>query len=141
MDFGTFEDELAIKSYIISLLVKQATADGEFSYMEKEYLDYASEALKLDHSDVLSIVKAPDSFAISPPPDEDKRVTILYYLLFMMRADQVIDPKEEELCHKLGFQLGFRPDMVRQLVDVMKQYLMDDIPPQAMLDKIRPFLN
>lgn len=141
MEFGTFEEELAMKSYIISLLVKQATADGKIASQEKGYLNYASKALKLEEDEVKQIIQAPDSFNISPPPNEDKRLTILYYLLFMMRADKNIDVKEEQLCFNIGFQMGFRQEMVSNLIGVMKEYLVEDIPPQAMLNKIKPYLN
>lgn len=141
MEFGTFEEELAMKSYIISLLVKQATSDGKIATEEKGYLNYASKALNLEEDEVKQIIQAPDSFNISPPPDEDKRLTILYYLLFMMRADKNIDVKEEQLCFNIGFQMGFRQEMVSNLIGVMKEYLVEDIPPQAMLNKIKPYLN
>lgn len=141
MDFGTFEEELAMKSYIVSLLVKQAIADEKITYEEKSYLNYAAKSLHLEESEIQHIIKSPDSFNISPPPDEDKRLTILYYLLFMMRADSNVDIKEEELCFKIGFQMGFREEMVADLVNVMKEYLVEEIPPQAMLDKIKPYLN
>ena len=141
MEFGTFEEELAMKSYIISLLVKQATADGKIASQEKGYLNYPSKALKLEEDEVKQIIQAPDSFNISPPPNEDKRLTILYYLLFMMRADKNIDVKEEQLCFNIGFQMGFRQEMVSNLIGVMKEYLVEDIPPQAMLNKIKPYLN
>ena len=141
MDFGTFEEELAMKSYIVSLLVKQATADGDIAPEETSYLLYASNKLGLEKSEIKEIVKTPDSFNISPPPDEDKRLTILYYLLFMMRADKTVDPEEEKLCYHIGFQIGFRQDMIDDLIGVMKQYLEENIPPLAMLDKIKPYLN
>lgn len=141
MDFGTFEEELAMKSYIVALLTKQAVADGAIAEAEKKYLHYAAATLQLQDDDLSEIIKAPESFYISPPPDEDKRITILYYLLFMMKADNHIDEKEEQLCYKIGFQMGFRQEMVTNLIGVMKQYLLDQIPPEAMIEKIKPYLN
>jgi len=141
MDFGTFEEELAMRSYIVALLAKQASADGDIANAETSYLLYASKTLGLDKAEIRPIIENPNNFNISPPPDEDKRLTILYYLLFMMRADKFIDTKEEELCYKVGFQMGFRQDMITELIGVMKKYLIDEIPPNAMLDKIKPFLN
>lgn len=141
MDFGTYEEELAMKSYIVSLLVKQATVDGDIADAETSYLLYASKTLGLDKSEIKPIVQTPDSYNISPPPDEEKRLTILYYLLFMMRADEVIDAKEEKLCYNIGFQMGFRQEMVSDLIRVMKKYLIEKIPPSAMLDKIKIYLN
>ena len=141
MNFGTFEEELAMKSYIISILVKQASADGSIADAETSYLLYVSETLGLDKSEIKPIIEMPDSYRISPPPDEDKRLTILYYMLFMMKADKTIDAKEEKLCYNIGFQMGFRQDMVTELIEVMKEYLDKQIPPSVMLDKVKPYLN
>lgn len=59
----------------------------------------------------------------------------------MMRADGTVDSKEEELCYKVGFQMGFRQDMIGDLIGVMKKYLIEKMPALAMLDKVKPFLN
>ena len=141
MDFGSQEEELAMKRYIISLLVKQAQSDGEFSNIEKKYLVYAARSLRLSDAEVAAIRHTPDDYGIAPPPDEGKRMTILYYLLFMMRADQKVNPEEEVLCYQVGFQMGFRQEMISDLIHMMKQYLMEDIPPDGMLEKIKPYLN
>ena len=141
MDFGSNEEKMAMKQYIVSLLIKQAIADNDFSNIEKKYLAYASRKLGLDNTQIAAIRQDPDAFTIAPPPDESMRMTIMYYLLFMMRADGQVEQEEEVLCHKVGFQLGFRQEMVTNLIGLMKEYLRDDIPPNGMLEKIKPYLN
>ena len=141
MDFGSRQDETKMKCYIISLLVQQAESDGAFTNTEKKYLAFAARSLKLSDTEVAAVRHAPENFVIAPPPDEGQRMTILYYLLFMIRADQKVAPEEEALCHRLGFQLGFREEMVSNLITLMKQYLVEDIPPNSMLERIKPFLN
>ena len=141
MDFGSDENVMAYKKYIISLLVKQANSDEHFSVIEKKYLKYAGEQMGMSDREIAKIRLNPDAFEIAPPPDESQRVTILYYTLFMMRADQKISKAEEELCYGVGLRLGFRHEMVSNLIDVMKQYLDQQLPPDAMLNKIKPFLN
>ena len=141
MTFGSPQEELAMKSYIISLLVKQAESDGEFNNIEKKYLAYAAKSLKLSDREVAAIRHAPEDYIIAPPPDESQRMTILYFLLFMMRADQKVNPAEEILCYKVGFQMGFREEMISNLIQLMKHYLIEDVPPDSMLERIKPFLN
>lgn len=141
MNFGTYDEQLAMKRYIISLLVKQALSDDDFSIIEKKYLIYAARSLQLSDAEVAAIRKSPDSFDITPPPDESQRMTIFYYLLFMMRADQKITEEEEQLCYQIGFKLGFRQDFVSNLIKLMKDYLVEDLPPNAMLERIKPYLN
>ena len=141
MNFGSEDNLIALRKYIISLLVIQAKSDNDFSLVEKKYLKYAGDQLQLNNTEIAAIRKNPDQFAIAPPPDESQRVTILYYLLFMMRADQKISAEEEQICYKVGLRLGFRDEMVKGLVNVMKEYLNKQLPPDAMLNKIKPFLN
>ena len=141
MNFGTDEDELAIKKYIISLLVKQALTDGKFSLVEKKYLNHAGESFALSDNEIAAIRLNPESYNISPPPNELVRIKILYHLLFMMRADQNISIVEEQLCYKIGLRLGFREDMVTDLIQVMKKYLNQKLPPDAMIEKVKVFLN
>lgn len=141
MKFGSEQELTSYKKYIISLLVKQAQSDDDFSIVEKKYLKYAGSQMNLSDKDLAAIRLNPDAFIIAPPHDEAKRVTILYYLLFMMRADQKITAEEERLCFKIGLRLGFREEMVRNLIDVMKEYLHQQIPPESMLNKIKPYLN
>ena len=141
MNFGSKEEEMKMKCYIVSLIIKQAISDGEFTVLEKKYLIYAARMLHLSDSDIAKVRINPEKFTISPPPDESKRMTILYYLLFMMRADQKVTPEEEVLCYKIGFQMGFREEMIADLITLMKQYIIKDIPPDGMLEKIKPYLN
>lgn len=141
MDFGSPEDELALKQYIISLIVQEAQADEDFTTREKQYLAYAAKKLELTDSQVAAIRLNPQVYEIAPPHDEQRRMTILYYLLFMMRADGSISAQEENLVHQIGFRLGFRTEMVTDLIVVMRDCLDKEIPPNAMLERIKPFLN
>lgn len=141
MDFGSSQHQKDIKKYIVSLLIKQAQIDGSFSSKEKQYLEYAGQSLQLDDHELAEIQADPNAFEISPPPDEQDRVKILYYLLFMMRIDHTITAKEEELCHRVGLRLGFRKGMIDNLIALMKEYLSDRLPPNAMIERIKPYLN
>ena len=141
MNFGTYDEQQAMKRYIIALLVKQALSDDDFSNFEKKYLAFAARSLRLNDSETAAVRQNPDAFEISPPPDESKRMTIFYYLLFMMRADRKITQEEEQLCYQVGFRLGFRQAMITNLIKLMKDYLGEELPPNAMLERIKPFLN
>ena len=141
MHFGSKEEETAIKYYIISLLVKQAQSEGNFNNIEKKYLAYVTRSLRLSDAEVAAVRHTPDDFDIISPSDEGQRATILYYLLFMMKADQKINEEEEKLCYEVGFRMGFRQEMITNLIHLMQQYLTEDIPPDGMIEKIKPYLN
>jgi hypothetical protein len=141
MDFGTPAYELALKRYIISMIVLEAQADMNFSVREKKYLAYAATTLGLSETEVAKIRLNPTAYEIAPPPNEQDRMKVLYYLLFMMWSDNNISKEEETMCHHIGFRLGFRRELISDLINVLRECLHKDIPPNAMLERIKPYLN
>ena len=59
----------------------------------------------------------------------------------MMRVDGQIKAREEKLIHEAGFRLGFNELLITDLIRVMKTYLKKDVPPEAMLEHIRKYMN
>lgn len=141
MDMGIFEEEMALKGFIVAVLVRQAMEDGKIGVAEKSYLSYALKTLQLEQNDIKAIIESPLDYSVHPPLEEDKRMIILYHLLFMLKTKKTIDFRKEELCYNIGFELGFRHEMIRDLICVIKEYKMNDLPPLALLDKIKPYLN
>lgn len=141
MNFRIFEEEMALKGYIVAVLVRQAMEDGQIGASEKGYLSYALKTLKLEQKDIKSIIASPMDYSLHPPLEEDKRMTILYHLLFMLKTNRTIDFRKEELCYNIGFELGFRHEMIRELISVVKEYKTKEMPAMALLDKIKPYLN
>ncbi len=141
MNFGSPEHEHRLKQFIISMIVQEAQADQDFSIIEKKYLSYAAKALGLSEAEVAAIRLNPASYEMAPPPNEQERMNVLYYLLFMMRADGQVKKEEEEMCHHIGFRLGFRPEMISDLINVMRSCLDKEIPPNAMVESVKAYLN
>lgn len=141
MNYRIFEEEKAIKGYLVSLLVRQAMIDGKIGIGERSYLVHALKTIKIDAKDIQLIVQSPMNYSIDPPVEENKRMTILYHLLFMMKANWSLDFKKEELCYNVGFELGFRHEMIRDLISVIQEFKKTEIPAMAMLDRIKPYLN
>lgn len=141
MDFGTPDHELALKRYIIAMLVQEAQADHHFSTAEKRYLSFAAKNLGISEAEVATIRLNPERYEIAPPPNEQERMNVLYFLMFMLRSDQQVSKEEEIMCHHIGFRLGFRREMISDLINVMRDCLNKDIPSNAMMDRIRTYLN
>ena len=141
MEFGTPDHELTLKNYIISLIVQEAQADQSFFNIEKNYLVYAIKILGLSEKEVEAVRLNPAHYVMSPPPSEQVRMNVLYFLLFMMKADGQIKKEEEAICHHIGFRLGFRREMISDLISVMQDCLYKEIPPDAMVGRIRAYLN
>lgn len=141
MDFGGPQQEQQYKQFIIALLGRQANVDGNIAKNELAFILGVAESMGLTYEDIEPILQNPQAYEMDPPAEERLRMQVLYYLLFMMRADGDISAKEEEMCYEVGFKLGFRMEMVQNLIGLMRQFLRRKLPPDAMLEEIKPFLN
>lgn len=139
--FEKYENDIKQRKSIIALLYQMANSDNHVSALERRYLNEVAESIGLDIFAVKEVLENPSNYHLESPPDEGERMTILYYLLFMMRVDGKIEPQEEKLVYEAGFRLGFNELLTKDLIQVMKKYLTEDIPPEAMLEQIRKYLN
>ena len=139
-----FKDYKEIKDRnmaIIAMLVKMAEADNDLDLAEQEFILDVAYQIGLNGDEIEEIFTSPNKFVLKPPRNEEDRMTILYYLLFMMRIDGKIMPKEEEMCYKAGLRLGFHHALVTDLIKVMKKYLHRELPEDALLNEIKKYLN
>ena len=139
LDIFSTPDEL--KRAIIALLVKVSASDGENHLNEVAYTMKVAHMLGLSSDDVRDIASDPHKFKLEPPSDEQSRMTILYYLLFLMEADGIVSPEEEQVVKDFGFKLGFRTELTHDLILLIKKYTDTNLPPKEMLGKIKAYLN
>ena len=125
------------KHALVKLLLMTAKSDGDFDHREKRFILHVLKLLGLTSDDL----KDPQDIDNVYPESEQMRMTILYYLLFLIRSDRTINHAETDFVKKMGLQLGFNTKMVDKMVDVMKKYLDEDLPKEALLDSIKPYLN
>ena len=129
------------KKAILAMLIQMAGADEKLHDNEKQFIGDVAAQIDIFPGELEEIYSDSGSYILIPPRSEEDRMTILYYLLFTMRADGQIQRKEEELCFKAGLRLGFNHQLVSDLIAVMKAYLKKDIPPNALIDKVKKYLN
>jgi len=129
------------KLEVVAMLIDMAGVDNKIESSESQYIAGVASQMGLKMDDITDVVKDPKSYVFKSPPDERERMTILYYLLFLTRADGVITEGEENLCYKAGLKLGFNHNLVSDLIAVMRTYITDDVPPGLMLEKVRKYLN
>lgn len=126
---------------ILAHLIRMIGADGEIQRVERKFVLNVGKQLKVSPAELDEIEANLDDYEISPPPDEQERMTILYYLLFAMAVDGVIHEEEEKLCYDFGLKLGFRETMTRDMINVMKQFLNKKLPEGALLTEIKKYMN
>jgi hypothetical protein len=103
-------------------------------------LDVATH-LRLTPSDIEEVKEAPEKFHFKPPTLEMERMNILYYILFAMAVDGKIEIEEERFAYKTSLRLGFNERMTSDLILVMKRYLNQIMPQDALLEEVKKYMN
>ena len=133
-------DEHTRKS-ILALLIQLSKVDKSADANELAYITRVAWQLGLQESDIHDISNDLNSYEVTPPTQEKERMTILYYLLFFMNTDGAITIEEEKLVKEFGFRLGFRTNLTRDLIQVIKDHAHTKVPPGKMLEAIKKYLN
>lgn len=126
---------------VIYMLLRMMAADGHQDRREYQYFIKVMHEMGMSMEDLATMTAAPLPTEEKLPSDERERMIILYFLLFMMESDGIIAEEEVKLVKDLGHQLGFRIELVADLIQVIRTYDHISSPSEALLDKIRIYLN
>lgn len=126
---------------LLSVLIKMSRVDNYFDEYEFGYLLKVGAYLGIPNYTVEDMIKNPQEVSFKVPAEEEKRMQVLYYLLFLMKIDRVITEEEIETVHHYGFKLGFSKPMIDEFVDVMKEHRYEDVPTEIMINIIRKYQN
>ena len=135
------ESKADLKRSIIAMLLRLQASDNSGHMQEFAYIHKVAAHLGLSEEDVVSVEAALHKYPLHPPSDEKERMTILYYLLFLMDIDGAITEEEQQLVEHFGMLLGFRIAMTAEMVSVVKSYKSRKLPPEALLGQIKKYLN
>ncbi|MDQ3016051.1 MAG: TerB family tellurite resistance protein [Bacteroidota bacterium] len=126
---------------VISMLLRMMAADGHQDRKEFLYILKVAGEMGMTQEDIA--VLTPESLELKEkmPENEKDRMTILYFLILMMEMDGIVNPEEEILIREFGYHLGFRIELVADLIRVIKTYSPVGAPTEEVLNTIRPYLN
>ena len=125
---------------IINLLRLLSLSDGVLNHSELNFIREVGVSHGMSIDDVDNALVELDNTVIMPTSEQD-RMSLMYYMIFMMKADKHLGEDEEKLIYHYGFKLGFRESLMREFIKLAKQYLHTGIPVKEMLDKIKKFMN
>lgn len=119
---------------LIHLLYQMAYADGKFDETEKAFI---TQVMSEQGFSAESFIEKKADI----PKDERDRMTILYYLLFIIKIDGKVKPEERKFAEKFGVLLGFRTEMVSRMLNAMENHLDTKLPDEELITIIRQYLN
>jgi len=126
---------------LLSALIQLSKADNYFDEFEFTYLIKVGKHLGLANEVVERMIKNSEVLPLQIPKDEKERITIIYYMLFLMKINQIITDEEKEVVHHYGFKLGFSSAMIEDFIGVIEQNKFDKVETKEMVDIIRKYHN
>lgn len=126
---------------LISLLVHISKSDNNFDDFELSYILQVGQAVGLESYKVEETIRSGKVIDPTFPKTEHERMSILYYMLFLMKIDKNVSDKEKELIYHYGFKLGFPKNMLDEFIVLISQHQDSKVPTDQMLNIIRKYQN
>ena len=114
---GFFEHQyLSYKKNHIKNLLALAKADGHMHPKEEVLLYKIAKRYGLKDRQVKLLVDAADKYEVNVPDNHNDKMNLLYDLVLMVYADDVVDKHEIQFCEQVVKSFGMKKDVVNWLL-------------------------
>jgi uncharacterized tellurite resistance protein B-like protein len=123
------------KSYIKQLL-QVAMADGHLDAHEIDNLMKIAYKFDFTEEEVLEIKQNMNVIKFVAPGGTKEKFRLIFDLVWMMMVDGTIYEREKRTCENLVMQMGFAPEMVDDLVGVIRNNIEKGISADETYQKL-----
>ena len=117
-------------------LIEIAVADGGFDIEEQRLLDFAALRNNISKAELKEIQADVSKIKFEVPGNEEVRFAQLYDLVHMMSIDQNIHIEELRLCEIFAIKLGYRKEVVRDMIEIIRENIKKWIGPKETKETI-----
>jgi uncharacterized tellurite resistance protein B-like protein len=117
-------------------LIEIAAADGNFASEEQRLLEYAALRNHISNDELLEIQKNHSNIRFAVPGNEEEKFAQLYDLVHMMTIDQNIHDEELRLCEIFAIKFGYRKEVVREMIALIRENIKEWIGPKETLQQV-----
>ncbi len=133
---GFFEYQyLKFKKNHLKNLVALAAIDGNIHKDEIDYLYKIGEKYQLKPQQIKKILEEKEQIEPEIPEPHHQKVALLYDLIGMMMADNVIEESEMEFCKKMFKKFGYKDLLIDEMIDLYRQGINDTDKWEDFLEK------
>lgn len=119
---GFFEHQyLSYKKNHIKNLLALAKADGHMHEKETALLFKIGHGYGLKDWQIQNLVDSTDTYELNIPDNYNDRMNLLYDLILMVFADEVIEKREIAFCEDVAKRFGMKKDLVKWLVKIFEK--------------------
>jgi uncharacterized tellurite resistance protein B-like protein len=102
-------------------LIEIAAADGRLGIEEQRLLEYAAQRNNISPAQLKSIQADASKVRFEVPSGSEAKFFQLYDLVHMMSVDKEIHGEELRLCEIFAIKFGYRKEVVREMIDLIRQ--------------------
>ena len=125
---GFFEHQyLSYKKNHIKNLLALAKADGHMHEKEALLLFKIGYGYGLKDWQIQNLIDSSEKFDLNIPDNYGDRMNLLYDLILMVFADEVIEKKEIAFCEDVAKRFGMKKELVKWLVTIFQK----GVPPRT----------
>lgn len=129
------------KKGILALLFQLCKTDNVYDIEEFMFMLEIGRGMGFMEEEIRSIQINSNDIDLTVPRTEHERMSIFYYVLFLMKADKKATIQEVNFVRKLGFQLGFGEKLSEELIQEIVRNIDQDINPENMIRIIIKHMN
>jgi hypothetical protein len=119
---GFFEHQyLSYKKNHIKNLLALARIDGHLHVKEEKLLFKIGKRYGLKERQIKEILQAREKHKVNVPDNHDDKMNLLYDLLLMIYADEVVDPHEIEFFEDAVKKFGMKKETVKWLLNTFQK--------------------
>src|SRR5688572_28246862 len=114
---GFFEHQyLSYKKNHIKNLLALAKADGHMHPKEEKLLYKIGKRYSLKDRQIKTLIDSNEKYEIIVPDNHNDKMNLLYDLVLMVYADDVVDKHEVEFCENTVTRFGMKKELVKWLL-------------------------
>ena len=133
---GFFEYQyLKYKKNHLKNLVALAAIDGHVHKNEIDYLYKIGEKYQLKPQQIKKILDERENIEPNIPDHHHQKIALLFDLIGMMMADNVIEDSEMEFCKKMFKKFGYKDLLIDEMIDLYRKGVEDTDTWEEFLEK------
>lgn len=129
------------KRALLSMLVRLSKADGSKQPVEDRLIELVARKMGINDNELVVVRTAPDIDGAALPKSEADRITFMFHLALLAKADKLLTQEETQYLKQLGFLLGLRPGLVNDIVELILDHINKGIPQERFMDTVKTYLN
>lgn len=117
-------------------LIEIAAADGSLGHEEQRLLEYAALRNNISKTKLKEIQSSTSSVRFEVPGSQQEKFFQLYDLVHMMSVDKNIHPEELRLCEIFAIKFGYRKEVVREMIEMIRTNIENWIGPKETMQTV-----